>query len=177
MHAIENDLGSHIRVLHALDPQTFTISSTQNGVAQTGRTIDRRLCGMPQTAVAAINLASTGLTNAKDIKASVTLSHSSDASSWETYTYSPTTSDPANPYSSSVSLLGSTTTSTNVERQSAAGVKFDLRMARRYIRLDVAPAWSATATGDAAVRLSGTLVTGGHAYLPASTGQGTVSSS
>lgn len=161
------DLSRYVPIVHGLTPRTIATCTTADGDTYNGRTVDRRqLDDRAQSAIASVTAGFIGgPANTKTLSLTLSMQHSSDASSWENFSTA----------NNVTKVIGSTTTSTDVVGYGVAQMRVDLTTARRYIRMVCVPDASATSSEDYGI--SGQWAFGGLQALAHTGLQGTVSSS
>lgn len=173
--SLQHDIARYIGAVHGIDGRIIATCTTEDNDTYTGRTVDRRLLDdRAGSAVAALMLSFVGgPANAKDLRATFKVQHSSDASSWDDFSTGTALSSAAGALQ-----VGSTTTSTNIEKSRVFSQRVDLRTARRYVRMIATP--DASATSSENYSMAGMWAFGGYQELPPDAtfvAQGTVSSS
>lgn len=154
--ARQYDIGRYVIGTAALAPAT--IPSSSGGATSTGITIDRQAFGKHYySAAALIQGLLTGSTD-QAVSVAINWQHSSDGTSWDNFSTG----------SNVTKALGSTGATGAQSVNDVIQSNVNLRSARRYVRVQTVPTFTATTSGDT-LALAGAVVLGGGDELPATT--------
>lgn len=133
---LQHNVASYIKPLNAVDPVVVTAGATTNYAYKTGNTIDR-FAELPANYLSADFIVPYKATMAAGKKATIKqkVEDSADGSSWAAY-------GPAEVST----VIGSTGATGSQTVRGALALAVDLGSARRYVRFDLQPILSATAT-------------------------------